>query len=56
MIVVVWLITAPFVNSICFIWDGVFIGATSTVAMRNSMLIATSVASIFKCRKTLVSL
>lgn len=41
MIVVVWLIIAPFVNSVCFIWDGVYIGATSTAAMRNSMLIAT---------------
>lgn len=41
MVVVVWLIIAPFINSVCFIWDGVYIGATSTVAMRNSMLIAT---------------
>lgn len=41
MTVVIWLIIAPMVNSICFIWDGVFIGATSTGAMRNSMLIAT---------------
>jgi MATE family multidrug resistance protein len=41
MIVVVWLIIAPVINSICFIWDGIYIGATSTEAMRNSMLIAT---------------
>ncbi|MTI87249.1 MAG: MATE family efflux transporter [Balneolaceae bacterium] len=41
MSVVVWLIIAPLVNSICFIWDGVYIGATATAAMRNSMLIAT---------------
>ncbi|MEP4821039.1 MAG: MATE family efflux transporter [Balneola sp.] len=41
MIVAVWLIIAPIVNSVCFIWDGVYIGATSTSAMRNSMLIAT---------------
>lgn len=39
--VVIWLIVAPVVNSICFIWDGVYIGATATGAMRNSMLIAT---------------
>ncbi len=41
MIVVFWLIIAPLINSICFIWDGVYIGATATGAMRNSMLIAT---------------
>lgn len=41
MSVVIWLIVAPVVNSVCFIWDGVFIGATATAAMRNSMLIAT---------------
>ena len=41
MIVVFWLIIAPIINSICFIWDGVYIGATATVAMRNSMLIST---------------
>ncbi len=41
MSVVIWLIIAPVVNSVCFIWDGVFIGATATAAMRNSMLVAT---------------
>ncbi|MFY0683437.1 MAG: MATE family efflux transporter [Balneola sp.] len=41
MVVAIWLIIAPIINSICFIWDGVYIGATSTSAMRNSMLIAT---------------
>ncbi|HET8865113.1 MAG TPA: MATE family efflux transporter [Gracilimonas sp.] len=41
MTVVIWLIAAPVVNSVCFIWDGVYIGATSTGAMRNSMLVAT---------------
>lgn len=39
--VVIWLIVAPVVNSVCFIWDGVYIGATATGAMRNSMLVAT---------------
>jgi MATE family multidrug resistance protein len=39
--VVIWLIVAPIVNSVCFIWDGVYIGATATGAMRNSMLVAT---------------
>ncbi len=41
MSVVGWLIIAPIVNSICFIWDGIYIGATATPAMRNSMLIST---------------
>ena len=41
MTVVIWLIAAPVVNSVCFIWDGVYIGATATGAMRNSMLVAT---------------
>lgn len=41
MVVVIWLILAPIINSVCFIWDGVYIGATATSAMRNSMLIAT---------------
>lgn len=41
MSVVIWLIAAPVVNSVCFIWDGVYIGATATGAMRNSVLIAT---------------
>jgi len=36
-----WTIAAPVINSIAFIWDGIFIGATATKAMRNSMLLAT---------------
>jgi multidrug resistance protein, MATE family len=39
--VVFWSIMAPAVASICYIWDGVFIGATATVPMRNSMLLST---------------
>lgn len=35
---VIWIVIAPFTNSFCFIWDGIFIGATATKAMRNSML------------------
>jgi MATE family multidrug resistance protein len=31
------------VNTYCFIWDGVFIGATATRAMLTSMIIATLV-------------
>ncbi|HSH51662.1 MAG TPA: hypothetical protein VK982_08050, partial [Bacteroidales bacterium] len=35
-----WTVIAPISNSICYIWDGVFIGATATKPMRNSMLIS----------------
>jgi multidrug resistance protein, MATE family len=41
LLVVGWTIAAPFVSSICYIWDGIFIGATATVPMRNSMLAST---------------
>jgi len=33
-----WTIAAPFVNSFCYIWDGIYIGATASKAMRNTML------------------
>lgn len=33
-----WTIAAPLINAYCFIWDGIFIGATATKQMRNSML------------------
>lgn len=36
-----WTIAGPLVSSFCYIWDGIFIGATTTGPMRNSMLIAT---------------
>ncbi len=39
--VYMWTILAPMVNSFCFVWDGIFLGATATKPMRNSMLIAT---------------
>ena len=38
-----WTIAAPVVNAICFIWDGVYIGATATRPMLVSMVIATVV-------------
>ncbi len=38
-----WTIIAPLVNGVCFVWDGVFIGATATKAMLISMAIATVV-------------
>ena len=39
----IWITIAPFSNSIAYIWDGVFIGATASTAMRNAMLISTVV-------------
>ncbi|MEX0995089.1 MAG: MATE family efflux transporter [Balneolaceae bacterium] len=39
--VMIWTVMAPAIASICYIWDGVFIGATATVPMRNTMLAAT---------------
>jgi MATE family multidrug resistance protein len=36
-----WLILAPLVNMLAFIWDGIYIGTTSSASMRNSMLIST---------------
>jgi MATE family multidrug resistance protein len=39
--VIGWTILAPLLSSVCYIWDGVYIGATATAPMRNSMIIAT---------------
>ena len=36
-----WLIAAPIINAIAFIWDGIFIGCTASREMRNTLLIAT---------------
>ncbi|MDA3862065.1 MAG: MATE family efflux transporter [Melioribacteraceae bacterium] len=35
-----WTIISQMINSISFIWDGIYIGATKTKAMRNSMLLS----------------
>ena len=37
----IWIAIAPPINSIAYIWDGVFVGATASAAMRNSMLAST---------------
>ncbi len=39
----VWVAVAPLINSFSFIWDGIFIGATATAPMRNSMILCTFV-------------
>lgn len=36
-----WVIIAPVINSFCYIWDGIYIGATASKPMRNSMFVAT---------------
>lgn len=36
-----WILIAPVIHSVCFIWDGIYIGATASRAMRNSTFIAT---------------
>ncbi|GAA5521696.1 MATE family efflux transporter [Aliifodinibius salicampi] len=41
MTVFAWTIAGPTVSSFSYLWDGVFIGATETIPMRNSMIIAT---------------
>ena len=42
----IWIAIAPPINSIAYIWDGVFVGATASAAMRNSMLAS---MAIFLC-------
>lgn len=39
--VLIWTVLAPFVSSVCYILDGIFIGATETRPMRNSMVVST---------------
>lgn len=36
-----WLIIAPIINSIAFIWDGIYIGTTAVKAMRDTLLLST---------------
>ncbi len=38
-----WTILAPLVASVCYIWDGIFIGATATRGLRNAMVVSTFV-------------
>ncbi len=41
MMFMTWTIIAPILNGFCYIWDGIFIGATASSAMRNSSLLST---------------
>ncbi|MEZ4684710.1 MAG: MATE family efflux transporter [Bacteroidia bacterium] len=36
-----WLVALPLLSAAAFMWDGVYIGATATRALRNAMLIVT---------------
>lgn len=36
-----WVILIPLPGAVAFIWDGIYIGATASVSMRNNMLIST---------------
>jgi MATE family multidrug resistance protein len=36
----IWTQFAPIFSSFCYIWDGIYIGATATKAMRNMMLLS----------------
>ncbi|MAC95282.1 MAG: MATE family efflux transporter [Flavobacteriales bacterium] len=38
-----WLIAAPIINSFAFIWDGIYVGTTTSKAMRNTMIFSTFV-------------
>lgn len=36
-----WLVLAPLITTWCFMWDGIYTGATRAVEMRNTMLFST---------------
>ena len=44
---VIWLIAFPFFASFCYQFDGIFIGASQTVDLRNSMIVSVSAYLIF---------
>ena len=37
----IWIIVAPILNVAAYIWDGVFLGATASRALRNSVIVST---------------
>ena len=39
----VWLIIMPLLNSLAFVWDGIYVGATASKAMRNTMILSLGV-------------
>lgn len=37
----IWMGVIPVLGAVAFLWDGIYIGATATIGMRNTLLIAT---------------
>ncbi len=37
----IWIIVAPVINVAAYIWDGIFLGATASKALRNSVVLST---------------
>lgn len=37
----IWIIVAPVINVAAYIWDGIFLGATASKALRNSVILST---------------
>ena len=37
----IWVIIAPVINVAAYIWDGIFLGATASRALRNSAIVST---------------
>lgn len=37
---IIWIIIAPIVNVAAYIWDGIFLGATATKPLRNTMIVS----------------
>ena len=44
---VIWLIVFPFFSSFCYQFDGIFIGASQTVELRNSMIVSVGAYLMF---------
>jgi len=36
----IWIIAAPVVNVAAYIWDGIYLGATESKVLRNSMIVS----------------
>ena len=37
----IWIIIAPVVNVAAYVWDGIFLGATASKALRDSAIVST---------------
>lgn len=50
----IWALIVPFISVVTFMWDGIYVGSTSTLAMLISMSMGTTV--FFSCYFTLIPL